>query len=346
MRALILAFATAGTSSLSTGVEQRLLLHSWFDPLQRWKLPSPPNSAESSLTRPLLAYIPGLDGSNGSPFPQFPRLAELFELRAQDVSDSSSASQASFQAIVDDVAAYLLANGSPAGNVVMGESMGGVVAAGLALRYPQLVSGLILVNPATALSAMPELQEDLDWMKTTRIPEPLFPLALFAKIGRKVFDSDFVINGLREVLVERKMEALRAEDPGLAQYYDNALEALVGQLSAVRPSEFWLGRLQQLEQGCAYVEPRLEALPPTLVVAGTADALLLSEKEASRLTGRIPTCDVHLVEGAGHAGTLDQRVDLPGVISEWISKRNLPLSLPAELSLFGVAMPRPRGMRS
>ena len=31
----------------------------------------------------------------------------------------------------------------------------------MALRHPELVRGLILVNPATAVSVMPELQEDI-----------------------------------------------------------------------------------------------------------------------------------------------------------------------------------------
>ena len=62
------------------------------------------------------------------------------------------------------------------------------------------------------------------------------------------------------------------------------------------------------------------------MVAGTADALLLSEDEARRLCAVVPTCDVHLVQGAGHAGTLDQRIDLPAVLQRWMRERLPDLS--------------------
>ena len=141
-------------------------IHSYFDPLQRWKLSAPPSDL---AVQPLLVYIPGLDGTNASPFAQFPRLAEQFRVRAQEVSAEPSACEASFEALVEDVAAYLREHGSTEhGNVVMGESMGGVVAAGVALQHPELVSGLILVNPATALSVMPDLQSVVRCLLSSR----------------------------------------------------------------------------------------------------------------------------------------------------------------------------------
>ena len=312
-------------------------IHSYFDPLQRWKLSAPPSDL---AVQPLLVYIPGLDGTNASPFAQFPRLAEQFRVRAQEVSAEPSACEASFEALVEDVAAYLREHGSTEhGNVVMGESMGGVVAAGVALQHPELVSGLILVNPATALSVMPDLQSDVRWMRHGSIPEALFPLALF----HKTFDANLFSSAVRDILVDKRMEKLRAEDPELAAYYDLALESLVASISETKPSAFLRGRLAQLEHGCTIVEKQLASLQtPTLVIAGTADALLLSSNEAARLLRTIPICDVHLVEGAGHAGTLNQRIDLPLVVGRWVRKRNLPLTLPAKLTPFGVAKGRPR----
>jgi pimeloyl-ACP methyl ester carboxylesterase len=79
-------------------------------------------------------------------------------------------------------------------------------------------------------------------------------------------------------------------------------------------------RLGHLEEGCASVEPRLSSIQvPVLAVAGTADALLDSEVEAKRLQTLLgpARCKVHLVQGAGHAGCLNQRIDLPKVVAEW-----------------------------
>mmetsp|Transcript_150454 Transcript_150454/g.273808 ORF Transcript_150454/g.273808 Transcript_150454/m.273808 type:complete len:417 (-) Transcript_150454:3-1253(-) len=306
-------------------------IHSWFDPLQRWgyDVPERPN-------RPLLAYIPGLDGSNGSPFVQFPGLAKQFELAVQDVNcESRALNAAGFEDVVDDVASYLRSCGREK-RFILGESYGGLVAVGVALRHPGLVSGLILVNPATAVSGMPQLQEDIEWVRFGGIPDPLVTPAILSKVGWKTFDVAFLGNAVRDIFIEKKMEKLRAMDPALAAYYDTALADFTQQLSGLKPADYWRGRLAQLDEGIQFVEPKLRSLElPVLVVAGTGDNLLTSEKEAARLASMLPDCDKHLVVGAGHAGTLDQRVDLPAVISEWASKRGLAVQ-PAVLDLVKV----------
>eukprot|EP00746_Dinoflagellata_sp_MGD_P063637 gnl/MRDRNA2_/MRDRNA2_266951_c0_seq1.p1 gnl/MRDRNA2_/MRDRNA2_266951_c0~~gnl/MRDRNA2_/MRDRNA2_266951_c0_seq1.p1 ORF type:complete len:148 (+),score=30.18 gnl/MRDRNA2_/MRDRNA2_266951_c0_seq1:59-445(+) len=70
--------------------------------------------------------------------------------------------------------------------------------------------------------------------------------------------------------------------------------------------------------GCMEVNPRLKDVKvPVLAVAGTGDLLLPSREEALKFKREIPDCTVHLVEGAGHAGVLDQRIDLLRVIRLW-----------------------------
>ena len=299
------------------------LIHSWFNPLERWRLPGADTPA---APKQVLAYLPGLDGGNGSPFVQFPGLGNQFDVRVQDVPvQDAKLCEASFEAVVDDVAAYLReVQLDSRGSVVMGESYGGVIAAGVALRHADLVSGLILVNPATSVSVMPALQQDIETMRFGNVPDALYALVLLAKVGRKTFDGAFLATAVKDILIEKKMEKLRQTDPGLAGYYDAALEDFVGQLTAPKEARFWRGRLAQLVAGCEFVEPRLAQIAqPTLVVAGTADALLDSAPEAARLARILPRCETHLVEGAGHAGTLDQRVDLPSVVSAWASRSGL-----------------------
>eukprot|EP00466_Bigelowiella_natans_P007010 jgi/Bigna1/130177/aug1.10_g4885 len=71
--------------------------------------------------------------------------------------------------------------------------------------------------------------------------------------------------------------------------------------------------------GCGKVNSRLNEIQvPVLAVAGTSDLLLPSKEEAFRFSREIPQCKVNLVEGAGHAGVLDQRVDLTKIITGWI----------------------------
>jgi len=71
-----------------------------------------------------------------------------------------------------------------------------------------------------------------------------------------------------------------------------------------------------LTAGCGKVNSRLNEIQvPVLAVAGTSDLLLPSKEEAFRFSREIPQCKVNLVEGAGHAGVLDQRVDLTKIIT-------------------------------
>ncbi len=293
-----------------------VLSASWFDPLQRWEYPR--RTPAKSSAAPLLAYVPGLDGTHGSPFVQLPRFAEAgFEVAFEDVDFDNPAP--TLDAACRTVTDYLRANNAEGRRtLLMGESFGGVVAAAVALRSPSLVSGLILVNPATAFSQRPALQADAAALE--RVPAPLFGAACWALLGRKTFDAAFLLTAAKDVLIERKLEKLRESDPGLARFYDAAIAELVGQVGNA-PRDFMLARLRLLKDGCAELESRLPSLsPPLLVVAGTADGLLQSDAEARRLQDLLGAdrCAVHLVEGAGHAGTLDARIDLLGVVERWL----------------------------
>ena len=176
------------------------LIHSWFNPLERWRLPGADTPA---APKQVLAYLPGLDGGNGSPFVQFPGLGDQYDVRVQDVPvQDAKLCEASFEAVVDDVAAYLReVQLDSRGSVVMGESYGGVIAAGVALRHADLVSGLILVNPATSVSVMPALQQDIETMRFGDVPDALYALVLLAKVGRKTFDGAFLATAVQDILI-------------------------------------------------------------------------------------------------------------------------------------------------
>ena len=59
---------------------------------------------------------------------------------------------------------------------------------------------------------------------------------------------------------------------------------------------------------------------PLLIVAGTADLRVPAEEEARRIARDAPPqClpRLHFVEGAGHAGATDDRLDLRAVMDAW-----------------------------
>ena len=322
-RALVAATCPSWINKPSTEMLATLTLStiglSWFDPLTRYKFPA--ERISLSATPPTICYVPGLDGTNGSPFVQWPPLSEAgYAIRVQDVR-SDRPKETSFDASVDNVVDFLRGLGP---TLLMGESYGAVVATAAALREPSLVTGLILVNPATAFSNRPQLQADAALLKT--VPEPLFPAASFALLGRKTFDLNFLGTAFKDIVIDKSLEKLRESDPKLAGYYDGALSEMMAQVSVLPPRDFMVSRLDHLVDGCKLIEAGLTSLePPLLVVAGTADALLDSEREAKRLQSILgpKRCKVHLVDGAGHAGTLDQRIELAGVIRRWTEEMGI-----------------------
>ena len=92
------------------------------------------------------------------------------------------------------------------------------------------------------------------------------------------------------------------------------------------PAETTRHRLAQwveptLASGTAGALSQLEL--PVLLVAGTADARVPAQSEAERIAREAPArapCTVHLVQGAGHAGVTDDRLDLRGLLNEWRGK--------------------------
>jgi len=284
----------------------------FYDPLVRYNL-----APTSGSNGQLLCFVPGLDGTSASPFVQWPPMAEAgYNIRVYNARDQPVAE--SFDAEVERIVDFLR-NAKSQNTLLMGESYGAVVAAAVALREPALVGGLVLVNPASAFSQMPSLQADAETL--SRVPEVFFTAASFALLGRKTFDVGFITAAVKDVLVEKKLEKLRESEPALAAYYDRALEELIQEISTQPPKDWFVGRFANLKAGCVELEAGWEALqPPLLVVSGTADALLLSDVEAARLQARLgpQRCAVHLVEGGGHAGTLDVRCDLRAVIENWM----------------------------
>lgn len=122
-----------------------LLLHGFGGAASNWTLVAP------NLVRGRCVLVPDLPGHGGSaPLPAPPETLDPF---------------------ADRVAALLEGERSPA--IVVGHSLGGVVALRLAIRHPHLVRGLLLAGCAGIVS-------------TTRRAERLLMLTSFLKPGRRV----------------------------------------------------------------------------------------------------------------------------------------------------------------
>ena len=109
---------------------------------------SPPSKA----TKPLLLYLPGLDGTQLFAEPQFHDLESRFELRVLTIPSDD---RHDFDGLVKAISSYLKGwcdaskecSDKP---MLMGESTGGLVAVGVALHDPKVLHSMLLVSPATS----------------------------------------------------------------------------------------------------------------------------------------------------------------------------------------------------
>lgn len=187
--------------------------------------------------------------------------------------------------LAEDLAAVILEVGQgPA--LVVGLSFGGMVAQHLALRHPDLVSGLVLAATSCGL------------------PHGKLPnLSFLALLPRSFRGDPKAVRAIRELLVHPRT---LADNPALFEAWDRQItkvpvrwQGLGGQLAAaaLHSTGFFLGRIR-----C-----------PTVVVAGDADRIVPPDN-ARILAARIPGARLMLLPGAGHAFPLEQPGALPRAI--------------------------------
>jgi pimeloyl-ACP methyl ester carboxylesterase len=174
--------------------------------------------------------------------------------------------------------------------VIGGLSMGGYVALSLALRYPDRLRGLILMNTrATAdAPATAKVREDLAReLEATGKPDPVVDSML-----PKLFAPSTYMN--HPELVERVGErALRSNPRGLA----NTLRGL-----AVRPD-----RSSELA--------RISV--PTLVMTG-ADDQMIPAADSFAMADRIPGSQLVMIPEAGHLAPLENKTVANGAMLEFL----------------------------
>ena len=292
-------------------------------------------------TKPRMVYVPGLDGTGFAASAQFERLSEDFELSCLNVPVGD---RSGFDELVRIVCEYLETTKlvfKDTSVTLLGESMGGLIALGVAQKRPDLVDALALVNPASSFDRSP-------WPAVgpalPLLPETLYEGLPYA-LAPILFDPPRLLEG-----AVRAAAAAAGPGPGAGEGADAlvtpaglaaAAEELarlfpaLGQLSAIIPRDTLAHRLGVLAEGCASVNApgALERFGTTdserrdgkkpksaplraLVIVSDADALIPSADEGARLARRMPrgACAVETLEGASHAALQESGVDLMEIL--------------------------------
>jgi 3-oxoadipate enol-lactonase len=229
---------------------------------------------------PLLVYVAGLDGTGQLFFKQAEQLARLYSVVTFRSRDDG---RFTYEDLTSDLAAIIEDLGEKQA-IIVGESFGGTVALNFALAYPQMVARLVVVN------SFPRFRNRF-------------------KIGTGAL--------LASGLPFRLLWPFRRAASALALFVDGVKKA--------DRLLFW--QAIRTVSGCAYahrlrliadfdVEARLgEIQAPALFIAGDRDLLVPSAQEARAMAARMPNAVVKIVEGAGHACLLGDRVCLAELLA-------------------------------
>lgn len=200
-------------------------------------------------------------------------------------------------------------------STVIGNSMGGSISIGVAARRPDLVSSLVLVDPAVPHPS-PGV---VDLLRYTR-----FAPVMISSLGGRVVRARARLLGPERVVdtslawslhdptrldpdLRRRLIALAAE----RYHYP---EATNGYAEAARSLLLYLARgvLADLADGATG--------PPTLLVHGEHDRLV-SLHAARDASARNPHVDLHVLDGVGHAPQLEDPERLVAVLVAWLDAR-------------------------
>jgi pimeloyl-ACP methyl ester carboxylesterase len=238
---------------------------------------------------PLLVYIAGLDGTGELFYKQAPALASSYRVVTFRLREHG---RFTYDDLTEDVAAAIRnAGGSRA--IVVGESFGGTIAMQFAIRFPEMVERLVVVNSfprfrprwkiKIAAALAPIVPPQFTWL--LRRGANLLGLMLD---GVSAEDRRRFIQTVRDVKHEGHARRLR----------------LIAELD---------------------IENRLsEIQAPTLFIAGAKDYLVNSVREARLMAARLGSADVKIIDGAGHACLLGNKVILADLLADWIAQSSRP----------------------
>ena len=169
--------------------------------------------------------------------------------------------------------------------VIVGHSLGAGIALRLAVAHPERVAGLVLIGAfatPTANSGVLELAQVVD-----ELVDPV----------DRAFVVEFQSSTLAEPVPEPFMEAVIAD-------------------SASVPAHVWRGALRGF-LACDHLEGLESIRVPTRLVWGDRDAFVPAADQ-QLLLDRIPTAELHVVQGGGHDPHWEQPARFAAELTEFV----------------------------
>lgn len=232
---------------------------------------------------PPIVLVPGIDGTALLFYRQIPTLATHFDVVAFPLP-AVDPDQMTMESLADDLAT-LISEVSDDGAILCGESFGGALSMTTALRHPDLVRGLVIIN------SFPRIDQRLKLLVAPPLLK-LVPWGAMPFIRRYTSAHLHSPHALAEDLHEFRERAKQIDR-----------EAYIRRLEILRSFD---------------IRDQISAIDvPTLFLAGDVDRLLPSVRWANYMQERVPRSEVRVLEGYGHVCLINHDLDLIDFVGPW-----------------------------
>jgi pimeloyl-ACP methyl ester carboxylesterase len=230
-----------------------------------------------------VVLVPGMNGNGELFYCQVPRLQRSFRVATYSLRDNARD--------IDDLAADLAhvvrtvatADGRA---IVVAESFGGAIALSFALRYPELVDRLVLLNSFAHFTPQIRLRLAIGGLA-------ILPWGAMGLVRR---------------LTAFRLHSRHTHRAEVKQFI---------QLTAHASRQGYINRLKLLQQ--YDVRDRLQDLrAPTLLLAAEQDYLVPAVEQARFMAERVPASAMRILEGHGHICLIAPDLDLAHILDEWM----------------------------
>jgi proline iminopeptidase len=191
---------------------------------------------------------------------------------------------------------------------VLGHSFGGMVALEYALRYPQSLSHLLLVDTCGDI-----------WWGQHNAPEILAKRGYSAaavQAARRFFNGQLAPKEFFSVTM-KYARAYYYNSNRWAMARDVVSGVLSGSPPKMRPEAAIFG-FSQLLRGWAVMDRLSEIKVPTLVLAGRDDFLFPPEHQVA-LAGGIPNAQLEIIERAGHEAPSERPAEVIRAVTDFLA---------------------------
>ena len=232
--------------------------------------------------KPLLVFLPGMDGTGELFYVQIENLAKAFDIRCLKIPPNDFSD---WNVLCDEVISLImqeeLSRQIRRSVYLCGESFGGCLAVKVALESPDsLVSHVILVNPATCFQKNPWL--GLGRPITAMMPEFIYQISTLLLLPYLVMPGKVSQEECRALL--------------------NAIKSVPTQNSSWR-----LSLMEEFQVEALHLGNLTQKL---LIIVGAQDRLLPSKSEAQRLLRICPQAKSVILPRSGHVCLLEQDIKL------------------------------------